>query len=452
MIKGLDYWYDGQMRRFMQQIVRAFSGFCYQTGRRVAADGTPIPPQLIMVPCRHASVDRMVGQIMRNGSENTVLAPPMITVHMTGLQGRNNDIQNLSHVDTRQVQERAIDPETNTYTSARGRSYTVERMMPRPFEMTVQVDIWTSNEDQKQQLSEQILTIFYPNILIQNSDNALDWGALTTLNMDDVNWTSRSIPVGGESEIDILTMTFKIPFWLSPPAKVQRQRIIQQIVTNIYDARDGEELTDQNYLTRTITTPGNHGVYVDGNKIVLLGAKENHLDEDGKPFEWDKLIDLYGIIRPTQSRLHIRTNPDLDDDTHDITGTIQYDQNAVNELYWQVDLASLPANTVAPIDAVIDPRKNFPGEKLPSQANGQRYLIVTSLTGPSQAWGNLNAEAGDVIAFENGAWSVSLDPREGPAPQYVLNKRTGQQLRWTGSEWVRSFGGVYPPGMWRLHL
>ena len=78
----------------------------------------------------------------------------------------------------------------------RGNSYTVERIMPRPWDMNISVQVLTSNQDQMYQLQEQIMAIFVPQIEIQNSDNPLDWTALTIMKLEDVEFNSRTIPVG----------------------------------------------------------------------------------------------------------------------------------------------------------------------------------------------------------------------------------------------------------------
>lgn len=452
MIKGLDYWYDAQQRRFLEQIVRAFSGFQYQTGWR-EVDGVRIEPQLKMVPCTLAKRDRMVAAINRNLSENTLLSVPMITVWQTGIRPRREHLQHPGHVDTRQVFERDIDPNTGEYLDSRGRTYTVQRMMPRPFEMLVDVSIWTSNLDQKHQLFEQIATVFFPDIAIQNSDNALDWTALTMMFFDDVNWSSQSMPIGTENEIDILTINLKLPFWLSPPAKVMQQKVIEQIVTNIYEGRSTDTISEETFMTRDITTPGNHQVRVENGKITLLGPEGAEHTPDGQIYSWDDLLKLYGALRPTISQLRLKTNPDLDDSTHDLIGTIQFDAAKPNELFWQIDPATLPGNTLPPINAIIDPLRTFPGNGLPVSASGQRYLVVHDLAGPSQAWGTLSARANDIVQFNGTSWSVVYSPVVGnQTPEYVLNLNSGRQLRWNGWDWVLTVDGTYPAGMWRLAL
>lgn len=448
MIRGLDYWYDGTIRRYLEQIVRAFSGFSYMSGRR---DGEE--PQLRMVPCRMANADRMVANIMKNASENTVLAVPMIVVYQTGLSGTPQRIQNLNHVDSRQVAERAIDPVTGQYTAEQGRLYTVERLMPRPFEMSVNVDIWTSNLDQKHQLMEQILTVFYPDIAIQNSENPLDWGALTLLRLEDINWSSRSIPQGTDTDIDVATLSFRLPLWLSPPAKVTQQTRIETIIANIRDGDDIENPDNNPLVARSITTPGNHAVSVENGVVTLLGADGGETNLGGQVYDWASLIAQYGTLRPTISQIRLKTNPDLDDWDHDLVGTIQMDANHPNKLFWQIDPDTLPGNTLSPVEAVINPLSSWPGEGLPLPASGTRYLVVSDLGGPSQAWGTLQAKANDIIQYANGQWSVAFHPTQGETtPQYLVNLYTGRQLRWNGWDWVLTIDGTYAPGYWRISL
>jgi hypothetical protein len=449
MIKGLDYWYDGQMRRFLAQIIRAFSGFQYRTGYN--ANGAP---QLVMVPCRGATTERMVANILSNGSTNAANAVPMICVYQTGLRGRRDAIQNPNHVSTVQVTERDVDGNGH-YTGDRGRSYTVQRLMPRPFEATFNVDLWTSNLDQKHQLVEQIATIFYPDIAIQNSDNPLDWTALTTLHLEDeIQWSSRSVNIGTESEIDVTTFTLRLPFWLSPPAKVQQQKLIEQIIVNIHDGHHDDLPTDENLLTRQIITPGDHCISVENGRITLLGSEAAPHDAEGNIYPWHDLLRLYGTLRPTESTIHLKQNDNLDDTADDIVGSIQIEPSQPNVLIWSVHPETLPANTLAPVDAIIDPRKHFPGEHLDLPQPGQRYLLVHSLSGPSQAWGNLNAHEGAIIQFGETGWTEVFRPTHGDTTTkvYVLNKHTGRQLRWNGFDWVLTIDGEYHPGMWRIDI
>ena len=101
----------------------------------------------------------------------------------------------------------------------RGNAYSVERIMPLPFNMEIQVDVWTSNLEQKYQLIEQILVAMYPEFEIQNSDNALDWTAVSICYLEDeIDFTSRSVPIGSNEELDIFSLKLRIPIYLTAPA------------------------------------------------------------------------------------------------------------------------------------------------------------------------------------------------------------------------------------------
>jgi hypothetical protein len=450
MIQGLDYFYDRQQPRFLEQIIRAFSGFQYMSGSRAG-----LPPALVQVPCRLASTNSVVANIIKNQSANTLNTVPMITVWQTGLQLRNDDLQNRNHVDTRQVVERDIDPDTGAYTSARGQSYTVQRIMPLPFTMLIQVDVWTSNLDQKYQLEEQILTIMAPSFDIQNSDNALDWTALTTVYFEEINHTSKSIPIGTSTdEIDIMTFQLRLPIWLSPPAKVKQQTIIQQIVTNVSDTEPlpgviMDAMSEGSKFLQSVVTPGNHHIRVEDGIITLLGPGGAEHDPQGEAYVWRTLLDYYGFLRPAASQLSLKIGDDIEGTA--IVGTIQYDQNDTSNLLWVIDPDTLPANTLQPVSAVIDPHKTYPiTGGLPSPVEGARYLILNDI-GPCEAWGDVTASMGDIIQFHSGAWTVSFHTA-GSGIQYVLNSHSGRQLRWTGDDWVLAIDGTYGPGYWRLNI
>lgn len=446
IITGLDYFYDAQQRRFLEQIVRAFSGFKYRTG--YGKDGEA--PREIMVPCRMALRSRLIASIIANGSENMLNTCPMITIAQTGLTPRWEDLQNQSHISTVHAVERGI--EDGKYTGDRGRGYTVERLMPIPLNMTFQVDIWTSNEDQKYQLSEQILQQVAPSFEIQNSENALDWTSLTVCYLDDIVLSSKSIPIGtsGSDDLDIMTLTFRMPFLLTPPAKVKQQTLIHQVVTNINDMQDqgeGEPPMGER-LSQSVVTPGNHRIMINKNKITLLGSNGAEEDDEGNLYHWISLFNIMGVLRPMESIVSIATTGDIEH--MDVVGTIQIDPLKPNELFWHIDPDTLPRNTLRPVDAIIEPHRTFPGGDLPVAVIGHRYLLLGDV-GPSEAWGNLTAKQGNIIQYTHTGWVVVFDGLES-SHEVVVNLNTGSQLRWTGAEWVMSIDGEYTPGLWRLRL
>jgi hypothetical protein len=60
------------------------------------------------------------------------------------------------------------------------------------------------------------------------------------------------------------------------------------------------------------------------------------------------------------------------------------------------------------------------------------------------------ARANDIIEYDGNMWIVVFDAATSPDTQFVTNITTGLQYRWTGTEWVKSYEGLYPGGEWSL--
>jgi hypothetical protein len=448
-ITPYEYFYDAQQRRFLEQIVRAFSGFQYQTGMQGGA------PKIVLVPCHMALTDQMVANIRANASENAMNTVPMITIWQSGLAGRITDLQNPAHVDQRQVFEREII--NGKYGAKTGNTYNVERIMPLPFTMTVQADVWTSNLDQKYQLMEQILVAMYPEFEIQNSDNALDWTAVTICFIEDeIDFSSRTIPIGTASPndtLDIFTVRLRIPIYLTAPAKVRKLVRIEEIITNVGDrVLDlAGDPTIGTQFQQVIVTPGDHFIMVNGSSITLLNSHGGDRMADNSLPSWSGLFRLYGQFVPTISTLRLYLTSDIEGPF--VSGTLQYDSEP-NGMLWTIDADTLPANTLLPVQAVIDPLKTFPGQGLPSPTDGTRYMLIHDL-GNTSAWGaSLTASANDIIQYNAmmTQWTVVFNSKLNPQTQFVLNLYTGRQLHWNGEEWIMSIDNYYSPGHWRISL
>lgn len=463
---ALDFWFDGQLRRYWLQFSRIFQGFQYQYG--VDDNGKTI---YRTVPVRLASKDRQINHIISNNSENFANTVPHMTCEMTGLALAPERRQTPNYVSAVSVWERQFDPYSKSYTGEPGKRYTVERYMPVPYNMTMQMALWTSNEMQKHQLLEQILTLFNPSIDIQTSDNPLDWTSLTYVELTGIEWTNRTMPIGSDDSIDISTLTFEVPIWLTPPAKVKRQTLIHQIITNIFQQEDGQSL-DPNIIpdlnlrkgssfSRDIITPGNLKIQVnsnildDGSKqyevnlVALANSKSNEIL--GNEINWQNVILTYGKYNEGISQLRLKMSDNLDDEESDIIGTFTFHPNKPDTLIWNVDPDSFPSNTLSPIDGVLDIKGKIPGVNMPSAQKGQRYLLISDLD-PSSAWDNLEASINDIVEYDGTQWFKAFDSVNTREVHYLQNLRSGKQLKWTGQQWGLVAEGEFGPGYWRLYL
>lgn len=230
----MQWFYDGQIKRYITQLVRMFSGFKYQdgTGRQVT------------VPILYGDLTRQVGAILRDNSENRVPSAPRMAIYLTRLELAKDRLADSTFVSKTHVRERAVSADGTEYLNTEGRNYTVEKLMPTPYTMAVNVDIWSTNTDQKLQILEQILMLFNPSLELQTTDNYIDWASVSVVYLDDINWSSRTIPSGTESEIDVATLGFSLPIYVSPPVKVKRLGVITDIITRIQDNVDSMEDTE----------------------------------------------------------------------------------------------------------------------------------------------------------------------------------------------------------------
>ena len=262
------HFYEGQVRKFLTQFIRILSNFSVETGRN-KVDEISLRP----VPVVYGDPTRQVANIIRNNSENALNYTPKIACYVRELNYDRERMQNPYHIEKQHLRQRDKLAD-GSYSNQLGAGYTVEKVMPSPFRLEVTADIWSSNTDMKLQILEQILYLFNPDFEIQKSDNYIDWTSLSYVELTGITFSSRTIPVGADTEIDIATLNFSMPIWLSPPVKVKKLGVIQKIIMSIYDDDGGitKGLIDGTMLTRSYVTPNNYALLVSANQLRLLGT------------------------------------------------------------------------------------------------------------------------------------------------------------------------------------
>ena len=461
------HFYEGQVRKFLTQFIRILSNFSVETGR--GKDGEV---NLRAVPVVYGDPTRQVANIIRNNSENTLQYAPRIAAYVRELNYDRERMQNPYHIEKQHLRERGIDADGN-YTNELGAGYTVEKVMPSPFRMEVSADIWTTNTDQKLQIMEQILYLFNPDFEIQKTDNYIDWTSLSYVELTGTTFSSRTIPVGADSEIDVATLTFSMPIWLSPPVKVKKLGVVQKIIMSIYDDDGGiaKGLIDGELVSRSFITPNNFGLLVTGNQLRLLGTTGVNVKSGGDgfqtganepnnfdPFEtfgpavnWKVLLDQYGKVTNGTSQIRL-SQPN----GNEIIGTVATTTLDDTILLYTIDGDTIPSNTLTAVKKIINPATFDPG----TPTNGDRYLVINDVgdstaSFQSATWGTLVASVGDIIEYNSttSKWNIAFDASNPDSTQhYVTNLNTGIQYRFNGTEWVKSYEGVYTQGNWSIVL
>ena len=266
------FFYDQQIRRFIIQFIRIVSNFQVEFGK----DRNGIVA-LQRVPVIFGDSSRQAASIIKQGSENFLASVPAMAAYVTGLTYDRERVQNPTFVDKMQLRQRYYDPLTGEYSTQQGDTVSVERLMPVPYSLTIKLDIWTSNTEQKLQIIEQICTLFNPALEIQSTDNYIDWTSLSYVLLTDIQYTNRAIPQGTEIQNDVATLTFQLPIWISSPALVRKMGVIQKIITSIYDSNGNlsDSIMDDTLLfSRQYYTPLQYGVILLGNQLKLVGYEQ----------------------------------------------------------------------------------------------------------------------------------------------------------------------------------
>ena len=445
--KNLDYWYDEQIKRYLIQLVRVFSNFQVKE----IVDGKP---SYNRVPARYGDISRQVASILRNNSENAINNAPQITVSIQSIQPARDRIQEPFFVDTNQVAEREWDKVNNQYTSEQGNLYTTQRYMPVPYNMNIQVDIWTTNTDTKLQILEQLFVIFNPSIQLQSNDNPLDWTSIFEVELSDISWSSRTLPAGVDESLDIATLTFLVPIWISPPAKVKRQTIIQRIVNDIHKVDNIADLGFNSAYYDFFGSIQEDAQVIVAPKDLLLEVTKGGatlINRASQPQQWQDIIEMLGELRSV-SKLELNISSDYENRDELVIGSVVANPIDPNNLVFNVDRDTLPSNTLDNVDKIIDPRSSRPGAGLPPQTLGQRYLITEDILPTFTEWGGISAQSEDIVQFNGSAWTVVFDSSSHTNQEFVTNSFSNDQYRWTGTQWISSWQGTYNPGFWRLIL
>ena len=113
-----DFFYDGQVRRFVTQFIRVMSNFSYKDARG----------NLTQVPVRYGDMNRQVAQILSKNTENVVQSAPFIACYIKDIQFDRERVQDPYFVEKVQVRERDTNADGSQYLNTQGSNYTVERL------------------------------------------------------------------------------------------------------------------------------------------------------------------------------------------------------------------------------------------------------------------------------------------------------------------------------------
>lgn len=413
----MDFFYDNQIRRYILQFQRIFSNM--KTERADGRGGTIQST----IPIVRGDMSRNVASILQGNTQNATMPIPCFSVSIERLTIAPERRATPTHESAVHTTERHFDGVN--YTNRPGNRTTVERYMGVPYDLYVNLGILTSNIDTKLQIIEQIMTIFNPALQLTQTDNYLDWTSVFEVELMDITWSEDF----GDGRT-ISTLNFKIPIWINPPAKIKRQTLIEQIVTNLSTNIGSDESIR---IGRSIVSPGDCSVNVEqnGEGSLVLTLTPNHESFRGN---WVDLLALYGKVEMDTTKISLNGNSDIEDFSNVIVGYV----TDIDEmkLTLTIDVSTLPSPTLAPVLDLL-----WSVSDIPISPNiGDRYILVDS-TGSTIT----NVEDGGIIEMGNTGW-FSTSPSSGDIVT-VLSQFTMVSF---DESWAYSYLGEYVAGYWRI--
>jgi T4-like virus Myoviridae tail sheath stabiliser len=214
------YQFDSQIRQYLLQIVSIFYGLQIKTG--IGECGVS---EFISVPIVIGNKDRVVAALMAGNTQNRVFSLPTMALDLVSLNIAPDRRKVQAYVDQRvTLPVGGVFPTDLTV---------VKRAMPIPYNMTVELSIYASNTNQRDQILEQILVLFNPDLQIQKSDGPFDWTKITRVELTDIS-NESNYPAGTDKRFILWSLTFEVPIYLSIPMGV-KDDLVRKVIIRLGD-------------------------------------------------------------------------------------------------------------------------------------------------------------------------------------------------------------------------
>ena len=168
------FFYDQQIKKYILQFMAIFSNMHVQFGKKDDRE-----PSLVPVHLTYGAKDRVVAHIRGDNTQNKPLRLPALSANMVNID-----------INTGRMKGQGVDRRFN-YLPRGGLMpddiTTVQQRMPVPYDMTMELSIFTSNLDEHFQILEQIMILFNPQLDIQKTDDNFDWTRIASVRLLAIN-------------------------------------------------------------------------------------------------------------------------------------------------------------------------------------------------------------------------------------------------------------------------
>lgn len=212
------YFFSNQIRTYLLQFTSIFYGLIVKTGKDECGE-----TQDISVPIVIGNKDRVVASLLAGNTHNRQITLPTMSAHLSQIALAPERRKVQAYIDQRvTLPVGGIFPNDLTV---------VKRAMPVPYNVTIDLSIYASNLLQRDQILEQILVLFNPDLQLQKSDGPFDWTKLTKVELVSIS-NEENYPIGPDRRMIMWTLSFEMPIYISVPMGV-RDDLVRRIIMRI---------------------------------------------------------------------------------------------------------------------------------------------------------------------------------------------------------------------------
>lgn len=213
-----NYYYGAQFRKYLVQFAAIFSDLNVAIGKNDYNSQT----NLIRVPIKYASMDRVVAHLKAENTQNKPLALPMMSFHLANMSLAQDRMKGSGTESRSQHLPVGGDITKDLLTTY--------KRMPTPVYMDIDLNLYASNTDQHFQMLEQILILFDTgSIQFQTSDSYADWTAINELRLENMS-LQENMPADTSPRIIQSVLSFRALCYISPPANIKKNFISKAIL------------------------------------------------------------------------------------------------------------------------------------------------------------------------------------------------------------------------------
>lgn len=223
------YFYSKQIKSYIGMFMAMFAGLQVETGKR--GDGNT---RFLTVPVMYGSKDRVVASILADHTQNKPIVLPAMSAYMRNLQIAPERMKGSgTERNSVHVPQGGILPDDVR---------NLKQRMPVPYNMDIELSVYTSNLDTHWQILEQILMLFDPSVQIERSDAPYDWAKNVIVTLTDVDF-DENYPAGPDRRKMQSTLRFQIPIWIESPAAYKND-VVKTIKLRIQALGDLADFTE----------------------------------------------------------------------------------------------------------------------------------------------------------------------------------------------------------------